>query len=39
MEYNLLEEQLQKALANLERREETLAQAEMEVSVFCANYY
>ncbi|XP_060787860.1 centrosomal protein of 120 kDa isoform X2 [Neoarius graeffei] len=30
MEYNLLEEQLQKALANLERREETLAQAEME---------
>ncbi|KAF7695255.1 centrosomal protein of 120 kDa [Silurus meridionalis] len=30
MEYNLLEEQLQKALADLEKREKTLAHAEME---------
>lgn len=34
MEYNLLEEQLQKTLADLEKREKTLAHAEMEVSVF-----
>ncbi|XP_026782202.3 centrosomal protein of 120 kDa isoform X2 [Pangasianodon hypophthalmus] len=30
MEYNLLEEQLQKALADLEKREKTLAHAELE---------
>lgn len=34
MEYNLLEEQLQKTLADLEKREKTLAHAEREVSVF-----
>lgn len=31
MEYNLLEEQLQKTLADLEKREKQLAHAEMEV--------
>ncbi|KAF4072204.1 hypothetical protein AMELA_G00260510 [Ameiurus melas] len=31
MEYNLLEEQLQKTLADLEKREKTLAHAEMEM--------
>uniref|UniRef100_A0AAR2K2C0 Centrosomal protein of 120 kDa n=1 Tax=Pygocentrus nattereri TaxID=42514 RepID=A0AAR2K2C0_PYGNA len=31
MEYNLLEEQLQKTLADLEKREKTLAHAEMEL--------
>ena len=35
MEYNLLEEQLQKTLADLEKREKTLAHAEMEVSCQC----
>lgn len=34
MEYNLLEEQLQKTLADLEKREKTLAHAEMAVSEF-----